>query len=325
MKAHVYIFNYLKLYCNRWFTVINCSYYFSYRNHIIIIYRKLAEPLYTTKMKKLILFILCLLCVNFKTTAQGLQTFHDFTAETILGDTISLSSFAGKKVLVVNTASFCSYTPQFAELQALDSTYSSYNFEVIGFPCNDFGGQDPHNDSTINGYCTGTYGVTFQMMSKIFIIEPDTAPVYKWLQTGALNGVMDAPVTWNFNKFCIDESGHWIRHFPSQTLPFDTAITNWITGTPTSLASLTNEPRIEISNNPVYDNFTLYLKDIKNKTSVNVYMYSEEGRLIENIFDDEINTEQEIVCDTKKLETGIYLLKVVANDAVKSIKISVIH
>jgi glutathione peroxidase len=155
-------------------------------------------------------------------------TLHNYKVENIFGDSISLSEYAGKKLMVVNTASFCGYTHQFSKLQQLDSMYSNLNFRVIGFPCNDFGGQDPFADSTILSFCMNQYGVTFPMMRKIFITLGDTAPVYKWLQKKSLNGASNASVTWNFNKFLIDEQGNWVRHFVSNVEPNDTAIVNWI-------------------------------------------------------------------------------------------------
>ena len=154
--------------------------------------------------------------------------FHQFRVKNIFGDSIDLSDFAGKKLLVVNTASFCGYTYQFTKLRQLDSAYQSYGFRVIGFPSNDFGGQDPYADSTINSFCQNQYAIQFPMMAKISIISGDTSPVYKWLQRKALNGVANAPVDWNFNKFLIDENGNWVRHFYSATQPNDTAITRWI-------------------------------------------------------------------------------------------------
>jgi glutathione peroxidase len=160
---------------------------------------------------------------------QTLTSFHSFNEVTITGDTISLSQFAGKKVLVVNTASFCAYTHQYNDLQNLYNQFGGDHFEILGFPCNNFGNQEPGSDSVIFDFCTGTYNVTFQMMKRINIKQGDTAEVYKWLQRGELNGVDDAQVTWNFHKFLIDENGNWVRHFPSTTSPLDTAITNWIT------------------------------------------------------------------------------------------------
>ena len=145
-------------------------------------------------MKKIIFAVSFILSVGI-TNAQTLETFHDFMGIGILGDTINFSDYAGKKVLVVNTASYCGYTPQFNDLAILDSIYGGPGFAIIGFPCNDFGGQDPGSDSAINNFCTGIYNVQFQMMSKISITAPDTAEVYKWLQLQARNGVADAPVT----------------------------------------------------------------------------------------------------------------------------------
>jgi hypothetical protein len=112
--------------------------------------------------------------------------------------------------------------------------YQTQNFRVIGFPCNDFGGQDPYSDSTINSFCLNQYGISFPMMSKIFIRVGDTSMVYKWLQKKSLNGVANAPVSWNFNKFLIDENGNWKWHLPSAIEPTDTLITNWITSGTTS-------------------------------------------------------------------------------------------
>jgi len=166
--------------------------------------------------------------------SQQTASLHGFKVENIFGDTINLSMYAGKKLLIVNTASFCGYTHQFTKLQKLDSIYQSQNFRVLGFPCNDFGGQDPFADSTINSFCQNQYGITFPMMSKVFVKNGDTAKIYKWLQKKSLNGVKNVSVDWNFNKFLIDEQGRWVRHFRSTVEPNDTAITNWISRTTTA-------------------------------------------------------------------------------------------
>ncbi len=272
-------------------------------------------------MKKLLLISLIL--ISLRLPAQTLETFHDFTELTIFGDTLHLSDFAGKKVLVVNTASFCAFTPQFTDLQALDSTYASYNFEVIGFPCNDFGGQDPDDDSTIWGYCSGTYGVTFQMMSKVSITAFDTAEVYKWLQLQSRNGVADAPVSWNFNKFCIDEAGHWVMHFPQQTSPFDTAIVNWILSpSVTGISAVIPQPEIKILNNPAKENFSI---DISNCLSAQtlVRLYSADGVLVDRIFTGKLNPGQKLFYDTGKLSDGIYFVKLRFDGGEKTVKVCV--
>jgi glutathione peroxidase len=253
--------------------------------------------------------------------AQTFQTFHDFSAATIFEDTISMSQFAGKKLMVVNTASYCGYTPQFADLQELDSTYESYNFEVIGFPCNDFSNQDPHGDSTIWEFCSATYGVTFQMMSKVHTVLGDTAPIYKWLQRADLNGVSDAHVGWNFNKFLIDEQGHWVAHYPSTTQPFDQAIINWITTPGTAGISSNNVPQFKLLQNPVTDcihitvppsisgNFTYHLLDIQGQSVLN-------GK-----FSPSANTAQQILLNG--LPTGFYTLQVQGSSFSQNLKIAV--
>jgi len=179
-----------------------------------------------------VLFTL-LLFASFQSFGQANLTFHSFKVKDIHGDSLPLSSFAGKKLLVVNTASFCGYTYQFTKLQKLDSVYQAYNFRVVGFPCNDFGGQDPYADSTIETFCTNQFSITFPLMSKVSIRTGDTSDVYKWLQKKSRNGVANVSVAWNFNKFLIDGQGHWIRHFLSPVQPYDTAITNWITASVT--------------------------------------------------------------------------------------------
>ena len=176
-------------------------------------------------MKKL--FILALSAITMAFTTSGTKSLHDFKAKTLEGADFDFASLKGKKVLIVNTASECGYTPQYKDLEALYEKYKSKNFVVIGFPCNDFGGQEPGTSKDIKAFCTKNYGVTFQMMEKVSIA---TSPIYKWLTSKAENGVLDATVKWNFNKFLVDEKGHLVKYLPSNTKPMDTEITNWIEG-----------------------------------------------------------------------------------------------
>lgn len=271
--------------------------------------------------KKLVASLFFCIFSLSKLNAQVPQTFHDFWGITIFGDTISFSQWAGKKLLIVNTASYCAYTPQFDDLQALDSTYQNNNFEVIGFPCNDFGNQDPGEDSTINNFCTGTYGVQFQMMSKVGIKLPDTADCYKWLQWQYLNGVANAQVTWNFHKFCIDEAGGWVAHYPSQTLPFDTAIVNWILYTPpvsTGIESGVNPDQTILIKNPVTDNFELKL-NLKSKESFHVEVLNSNGS---QVFFQNYNFKngENIINIAALLPQGLYLIKVSGKNFNKIIK-----
>jgi glutathione peroxidase len=155
-------------------------------------------------MKHLVLFITLLFSVQLGAQTKNL---HQFTATTIDGETFDFASLKGKKVLIVNTASKCALTPQFKKLQELYEEYGGDDFEIIGFPCNDFGKQDPANNEAIYKFCTSKYGVTFQMMEKVSIKGDDPHPIYKWLTSSDENRNLDAKVTWNFQKFMIDENG----------------------------------------------------------------------------------------------------------------------
>lgn len=156
------------------------------------------------------------------------QTFYDFSAETIDGKEISMSQFEGKKILVVNTASKCGYTPQYEDLQKLYDTYKDSNFVIIGFPSNDFLSQEPGTEEEIMTFCTKNYGVTFQMMSKISVKGDEINPIYNWLTDKKLNGVLDSKVKWNFQKYLIDEKGNLVEVYYSSESPLSENITKWI-------------------------------------------------------------------------------------------------
>ena len=173
------------------------------------------------------LFILTLTAISMAFTTSGTKNLHEFKAKTLDGKDFNFADLKGKKVLIVNTASECGYTPQYKDLEALYKKYSSKNFVVIGFPCNDFGGQEPGTSADIKSFCTKNYGVTFQMMEKVSIAK---SPIYKWLTTKSENGVLDATVKWNFNKFLIDEKGNLVKYLASSVKPTDPEITNWIEG-----------------------------------------------------------------------------------------------
>ena len=157
------------------------------------------------------------------------KSFYDFTVKTIDGKDLPLSSFKGKKVLVVNVASKCGFTPQYAKLEELYTKYGNDNFVIIGFPANNFLHQEPGSNEEIKEFCTLNYGVTFPMMAKISVKGKDIAPLYKWLTEKSENGVEDAKVSWNFQKFLIDENGNWVASFSPNTDPLSEKITNLIT------------------------------------------------------------------------------------------------
>lgn len=153
--------------------------------------------------------------------------FYTLNATTIEGQPFSFSSLKGKRILIVNTASKCGYTPQYEDLEKLYRTYGGDNFTVIGFPSNDFGWQEPGSEEEIAAFCSSKYDVTFPMMSKVKTGANRGDDIYQWLCNKEQNGVSDAKVSWNFNKFLIDENGQWVAHFPSSTSPMSMEITTF--------------------------------------------------------------------------------------------------
>jgi len=130
----------------------------------------------------------------------------------------------------VNVASKCGYTPQYEELQKLHEQYGGEDFVILGFPANDFGFQEPGSEAQIKSFCSKNYGVSFQMMSKVKTNRSRGHEVYQWLCNKAQNGVEDAKVSWNFNKFLIDENGNWVAHYESRMDPMSTEITTFAAG-----------------------------------------------------------------------------------------------
>lgn len=150
-------------------------------------------------------------------------SIHELSFTNMEGQTISFNEFKGKKILIVNTASACGYTPQYEQLEELYQTYKD-KLVVIGFPCNDFGGQEAGSNEEIQSFCKKNYGVTFPLSEKINILSEPVSPIYEWLTLKEKNGVLDATVKWNFNKFLLDEEGHLLGYFESKVLPTDKAI-----------------------------------------------------------------------------------------------------
>lgn len=176
-------------------------------------------------MKKLFTILVAGVASAF--APAGLKTLHDFKTTTLDGKEFNFADLKGKKVLIVNTASECGYTPQYVGLEGVYQMYKDKNFVVIGFPCNDFGGQEPGNNNDIKAFCSRNYGVTFPIMDKISV---KSSPIYQWLTSKTENGVLDATVKWNFNKFLIDEKGRVVKYFPSKVEPTDDEIIKWIEG-----------------------------------------------------------------------------------------------
>ncbi|NLJ00124.1 MAG: glutathione peroxidase [Bacteroidales bacterium] len=163
-------------------------------------------------------------------TENNIKTLHDFKVLDIQGKEYDLSSLKGKKILVVNVASKCGLTPQYEELQALYEKYRDRDFLVIGFPANNFNEQEPGSNAEIMEFCEANYGVTFPMMAKISVTGDDQAPLYTWLTRESENGVLDQEVTWNFQKFMIDEEGRLVDVVMPRESPMSEKIVNWISG-----------------------------------------------------------------------------------------------
>ncbi len=153
------------------------------------------------------------------TPSDSLPSIHGFKIASLDGGVLDFSQFKGKKILIVNTASECGYTPQYKALQQLYVEHKD-RLVVVGFPCNDFGGQEPGTSEVIQSFCQKNYGVTFPMAAKVSITN-NPAPVYKWLTNKKENGVLDATIRWNFNKFLLDENGRLVAYFPSSVAPDD--------------------------------------------------------------------------------------------------------
>jgi glutathione peroxidase len=184
---------------------------------------------------KLVIFAFMAAALMFALTSfrskEEKKTLYDFKVKSIDGKDFDLSTLKGKKVMVVNTASLCGFTPQYADLEKLYQQYGGEHFTIIGFPANNFGSQEPGSNSEIHEFCTKNYSVTFQMMEKISVKGDDMHPLYQWLTEKTENGVQDAPVQWNFQKFLIDENGNWAGVALSKESPLSDRIVNWIKGT----------------------------------------------------------------------------------------------
>jgi glutathione peroxidase len=178
------------------------------------------------KTNKLSLLFL-LLTVTLTAFAQS-QTIYDFKVKTLEGGDFDFSSLKGKKIMIVNTASKCGFTPQYKDLEEVYEKYQDDGFVIIGFPANNFGAQDPGTATEIRKFCTDNYGVKFPLMAKISVKGSDMAPIYKWLTSKSENGVMDSEVKWNFQKYLIDEKGKLIEVVYSKDKPTSDKVIAWI-------------------------------------------------------------------------------------------------
>lgn len=159
---------------------------------------------------------------------DSISTIYSFEVTDIDGKPFKMDSLKGKKIMIVNTASKCGNTPQYADLEKLYNTYKDKNFVILGFPANDFLGQEPGSNEDIKKFCTANFNVSFPMMSKISVKGDEIAPIYKWLTKKSENGVMDSEVEWNFQKYLIDENGKLVDVIPPKESILSDKVKNWI-------------------------------------------------------------------------------------------------
>jgi len=153
-------------------------------------------------------------------TTKPKKSFYTFKMNSIDGEPIDFSQYKGKKVMLVNVASKCGFTPQYAELEQLNQQYGG-KLVILGFPANNFKGQEPGSNDEIKEFCQKNYGVKFQMFEKISVAGQDQHPLYQWLSKKELNGWNDEAPKWNFTKYLVNENGELIKVFPSKVKPTD--------------------------------------------------------------------------------------------------------
>lgn len=157
-----------------------------------------------------------------------MKSIHDFSIKSISGKTLDFSDFKGKKLMIVNVASECGYTPQYQQLQELYENFAD-KLVIVGMPCNDFGGQEPDGEAAIQQFCTLHYGVTFPLTEKVGILQ-NTHPIYHFLTKKSENGFKDTDVRWNFQKYLLNTEGGLEQVLSSSVSPLDDVILNWLGG-----------------------------------------------------------------------------------------------
>ena len=173
--------------------------------------------------------VLSIMSIQMKSHTQiANNSIHQFKVEDLYGDPFDFSTLAGKKIMIVNTASKCGLTPQYEKLQAVYDKYKGQNFVIIGFPANNFMNQEPGTNEEIALFCKQNYGVTFPMMQKISVKGKDIHPVYQFLTSSNQNGVIDSEVSWNFQKYLLDEDGKLTKVIEPRVLPDADEIISWI-------------------------------------------------------------------------------------------------
>ncbi len=192
----------------------------------LICYMRLHIHIY-----KILIILLINILLNYEylhsKSTQSISSFYNISAIDINGNEIKMEKFKNKKILIVNVASKCGYTPQYIGLQKIHEEYGK-DLVVLGFPSNDFFWQEPGTNEEIKMFCKRNYGVTFQIFEKVHVKGSKQHPLYKWLSNKELNGWNNQSPSWNFYKYLIDEKGNLIKYFKSDIDPSDSLITKYL-------------------------------------------------------------------------------------------------
>jgi glutathione peroxidase len=254
-------------------------------------------------MRTLIIILLTVITFNI----NAMENFYDLKAVKNGGDTLYFSELKGKKLMIVNTASYCGYTDQYEDLQALYEEYGGEHFEIIAFPANNFMNQEPGSDDDIKKFCEENYGVTFTIMSKISVKGTDMHPVYQWLTQKSKNVKLDSEVKWNFQKYLITENGELFNMLTTQTNPINPLVRNWLEE-PVSVNESVNNSFVTVSPNPANDFIDINVgssKLLDNKYSSKILIYNILG---ECLISQQIVENERI--NIEPLPSGLYFLKI---------------
>lgn len=252
------------------------------------------------------LIILMIAAISF--TADAKENFYDLKAEKIEGDTLYFSELKGKKLMIVNTASYCGYTDQYEDLQTLYEEYGGEHFEIIAFPANNFMNQEPGTDEEIKKFCEEEFGITFTLMSKISVKGENMHPVYQWLTQKSKNGVKDSEVQWNFQKYLITENGDLYRVLSTQTNPLNPLVFNWLEES-VGVDDDLNKEKAVIYPNPASEYILINLSEIINyqdKRISNIAIYNTFGECVMNETMKSVGSSQRI--DITELPAGKYFI-----------------
>lgn len=257
-------------------------------------------------MKILVSIILLMMTLNL----YSAENFYNLKAAKINGDSLNFSDLKGKKLLIVNVASYCGYTYQYSELQSLYSQYGGDKFEIVAFPANNFSNQEPGSDSSIYEFCTDTYKVTFTMMSKISVKGADKHPVYQWLTLKSKNGVVDQEVLWNFQKYLVNEAGQIVGIYGSKVSPLAKEIVDWVKEENTSIIENKNNYSIKLSPNPATDFIEISIIEQANSQNSDIKIFNAYGECVKNLASSQFQNGEEARIDISQLPVGMYIIQI---------------